>query len=515
MAHHCVGCWVRAPPETLSGGIYSGLCCRVPGAWRRSTSQLHTEVWVTSRRLVPWGILPRYLARQLFRPFLIGFCVVTFLLSLDFLLDYLDLFLGKGIPFPTVARLFVLGLGWMVALSVPCGVLVAILMSFGQMSQDNEITALRASGVNPFHTMLPALFLSVLAAVGLTLFNNYALPETNYAFANLVAQIHRIRPTAQIQEGVFVDDYAGYDLFIRRLDDRTGEMRGILIIDASENRKSPRTILARSGRLRYLSGQNAISMRLVDGEIHEADPGAADGRYRILEFEEQTMVLEGSGNALDRAIHRSRGQREMSVSDMKAKITALEDELRDFQAQVDSSLASLGVQDPAEIPSLAAERDRPSGLRGLVAWVRGLFGSDPEPTPEPAEVDFDRRRKIEELRVRLVQTESVTKRIDQYRVEIQKKFSIPFACIVFVLVGAPLGMKARRGGVTIGFLSVAFFLFYYLCLIGGEQLADRGHVAPWIAMWLPNLILGVAGAALTYRLGTSGFSIASRRKAKA
>ena len=475
---------------------------------------MHTEVWVTSRRLVPWGILPRYLSRQLVRPFLIGFCVVTFLLSLDFLLDYLDLFLGKGIPFPTVGRLFLLGLGWMVALSIPCGVLVAILMSFGQMSQDNEITALRASGINPAQTMMPALFLSFLAAGGLTLFNNYVLPETNYAFANLVAKIHRIRPTAQIQEGVFIDEFSGYNLFIRRLDDRTGEMRDILIIDASENRKSPRTILARSGRLRYLSGLEAISMTLLDGTVHEADPEAPDGRYRRLDFEEQTMVLEGSGRDLERTVHRSRGQREMSVADMRGKIASLEMELAGFRAQVDTSLAALGVRDPLEIPALHVERSRQGWGRRLAGAVLGLFGRENRAPPEPPELDFDRRRKIEELRVRIVQAESVANRIDQYRVEIQKKFSIPFACIVFVLVGAPFGMKARRGGITIGFLSVAFFLFYYLCLIGGEQLADRGQVRPWIAMWLPNVVLGGAGIALTYRLGTSGFSVTSRRRVR-
>ena len=473
---------------------------------------MHMEGRLASRRLVASGILTRHVSRQLVRPFLIGFCVVTFLLTLDFLLDYLDLFLGKGIPFLTVSRLFVLGLGWMIALSVPCGVLVAVLMAYGQMSQDNEITALRASGVNPFHLMLPSLAIALMTAVGLALFNNYLLPETNHAFANLVAQIHRIRPTVQIQEATWIDDFKGYDLFIRQLDDRSGAMRDITIIDASQNRASPRTILAQHGMLRFLPEQNEVSLTLRDGAIHEADPKTAAGGYRRLTFEEQTMVLSGASDAFYSAVRRQRGQREMSVSAMRGKIASLEEEMQSFQIQVDSALVGLNVTDASELPPLNASELEPKGFRKVLGGVLAFFGAERPAPPELPDVTPDQRRKIEELRVRILQTEGVRKRIDQFHVEIQKKFSIPFACIVFVLIGAPLGMRARRGGIAVGFFSVAFFLFYYLCLIGGEQLADRGRLSPWLAMWLPNIVLGAAGVYATFRIATSGFSVKAARR---
>jgi lipopolysaccharide export system permease protein len=82
-------------------------------------------------------------------------------------------------------------------------------------------------------------------------------------------------------------------------------------------------------------------------------------------------------------------------------------------------------------------------------------------------------------------------------VEVQKKFSIPAACLVFVLVGAPLGMRARKSGIAVAFLSILFFVFYYLCLAGGEELADRRILSPWFAMWAPNLVLGAIGVYLT------------------
>jgi len=96
-----------------------------------------------------------------------------------------------------------------------------------------------------------------------------------------------------------------------------------------------------------------------------------------------------------------------------------------------------------------------------------------------------------------MQAQTAAKKIDQYWVEIHKKTSIPFACVVFTLVGAPLGIRARRGGLAAGFISVGFLVFYYLCLVGGEQLADRGIADPWLSMWLPNIILGALGLGLT------------------
>ena len=187
-------------------------------------------------------ILRRYILRSLIGPFWLGFGIVTFLLTMDMLLDLLDLLISKGIQLWAVTQLFVLALGWMVALSVPCGVLVSALMAYGRLSQDNEIVALRASGVHLMTVMLPALWSAVIVAIGLGLFNNYVLPESNFAYAGLMQELTRQRPTAEIREGVLIDDFRGYDLWIGRLDDRTGEMSDVLILDARTRPDAPRTV---------------------------------------------------------------------------------------------------------------------------------------------------------------------------------------------------------------------------------------------------------------------------------
>ena len=146
---------------------------------------------------------------------------------------------------------------------------------------------------------------------------------------------------------------------------------------------------------------------------------------------------------------------------------------------------------------MLSHRFAPALLAILLAGLRP--GRVPAPPPEEFWTS-DRRRQAEEAKIAYLQAEAAAKKADQLKVEIEKKLSIPAACIVFVLVGAPLGIRARRGGLAAGFLSAGFFMFYYLCLVGGEQLADRQYVPPWLAMWLPNFILGALGLVLVARI---------------
>ncbi|MCA9730269.1 MAG: LptF/LptG family permease, partial [Candidatus Eisenbacteria bacterium] len=391
-------------------------------------------------------ILRRYVLTSLIRPFFLGFGFITFLLTMEMLLDLLDLLIGKGIDVFTVARLFVLALGWMVALSVPCGVLVAVLMTYGRMSQDNEITALRASGVHLFQIITPTLWLSVILAGALTAFNNYVLPESNYAYAKLLQQITRKNPTARIREGVILQDFEGYSIRINRLDDRTGLMEDVLILDSSANPQSPRTILASRGRLHYDPDARRLSLELEDGTMHEADPASKDGEYRIVAFDTQTLSITDAGDPWGDRTERRRSDREMSIGDMETQISKLELEKQEQQAQIDTALVRIGVPDLAALSELDPQAVPRSGWRKIHHQVRGIVGAGEDSTKEWT---ADEKNVLELLKGRLRERTSLDRQIQKYEVEIHKKFSIPAACVVFVLVGAPLGMLARRGGMAV------------------------------------------------------------------
>ncbi|MFH0777092.1 MAG: LptF/LptG family permease [Candidatus Eisenbacteria bacterium] len=451
-------------------------------------------------------ILQRYVLKEHLLPFLLGFSVVTFLLSMDFLFDYLDLLIGKGIPALIVLQLFMYGLGWMVALSIPCGVLVAVLMTFGRLSQDNEITAMKSNGVNALLVMLPPLFASLVLAALLALFMNFVLPDTNHAFANLLVDISRKRPTAEIRAGVFIGDFEGYSILINKLDDRTGKMSNVTIYDFHTG-SVPTTIFARKGRLAFSDDKNTLSLHLQDGEIHEVPDIKEPRKYRRLVFKTHVINVPNVSGQLERSDRHVRGEREMTVRDLKERMRQLAIQRNIVHRSLLPQLQLLGY---GSYEDFLARTGAKPGFEGLVRKLATFFAfwRQPKTTtaldprsgqslavpPGPGGTSYYLPRNVQYT---LLELDAIERQLNSLRVEIHKKFSIPFACVIFVLVGVPLGMKARKSGLAIGFASVGFFIFYYIFLLGGEQLADRRLFPPGIAVWLPNIVLGGAGLLLT------------------
>jgi lipopolysaccharide export system permease protein len=432
-------------------------------------------------------LLRSYILRLHLVPFLLGFGVITFLLVMDTIFDYLDLIVNRGLPVTTVLELFALSLGFIVALSAPCGVLVAALMTFGRLSQDNEITALRASGVNLWSVLVGPLAASVGLALLLVAFNNWVLPETNHAFANLLVDIGRMRPTVRLQEGVFINDFPGYDLLVRSVNGRTNEMRGVTIYQMNPG-GPPTTIIAKRGRLSYTPDGRTVVLELKDGEIHFIPPDNDGGsrRYRRLEFKTHVINIPGAGGMLERTVRDVRGNREMTAAMLLAQRDTTRRQLESAAAGRLEHLREVGVPD-TQLGELHPGHAAASA--GVIVQVGALLGHR-DALDKVADARPDLRSEIELWRL---ERDAYLKRIANLSVEVHKKFALPFACVVFVMIGAPIGMRVRRTGPAVAFLSVLFFMFYWLCLIGGEELANRLLMPPWLGMWLPNIVLGALG----------------------
>jgi lipopolysaccharide export system permease protein len=363
-------------------------------------------------------------------------------------------------------------------------------MTFGRLSQDNEITALRASGVHLFRAMLPPLLAASGLAVALTLFNNYVYPDANHAFASLLVDIGRMRPTVKLQEGVFITDFPGYNLLVKSVNGMTNEMRGITIYQMHAG-GPPTTIFAEKGYLTYTPDGRTAILELEDGEIHEI-PSDEQGvsRYHRMHFRKHTINIQGAGGLLERTVRNARGDREKSAAQL---ILERNDVLKDYTRSLASHrgrFLQLGVPE-GEFPALAPERTTwPRRLAmAIVGLVRRTDALD----------ELVKRYPKVEMDANLWRMERVAllRRAAGLSVEIHKKFALPVACIVFVLIGAPIGMRVRRGGPAVAFASIGFFLFYYICLIGGEELANRLLLPAWLAMWIANLVLGTLGLDLT------------------
>lgn len=445
-------------------------------------------------------ILERYVLREHVFPFVLGFSIVIFLLTLDFLFDLVDLAVGKGVGIWIVLELFFLSLGYMVALAFPCAVLIACLATFGRLSQDNEISAMRSNGVNLLRIIGAPFGAAVVLAVLLVLFNNHVLPESNHALANLMADVGRKRPTTQITEGVFIDGFVGYNIFVEKVDNRTNVIRGVKIYQLNANAR-PTTILADWGVIHNSPDGRVMTLELHDGEIHEVPPNDDERTYRKLQFKTHIINIRNPGADLERHDRQARGDREMTLAMMNDNIHRLRKDLARMNAGRDEILKSAGFDSYDAFVHAAVPRQPP---HGIMAWLRGalraLSSVGPwasEPAPDVKKPPPISPFTMDQIQMRELEIDALKRRLDSLEVEVQKKFSIPAACLVFVLVGAPLGMRARRSGIAVAFLSILFFVFYYLCLAGGEELADRQILTPWFAMWAPNLVIGAIGLILT------------------
>ena len=414
-------------------------------------------------------ILSRYILKEHIGPFLFGFFVVTFVLVMDFIIDIMDLIIDKGLRVWTIVEIFGLNLAWMLALSVPMAVLVATLLAFGRLSADNEITAIKSSGTSLYAIARPALTASAILALFLALFSNFVLPEFNLRARTLMSDIGKKRPTLTFKAGIFMDEFPGYTVLIKKLDERSSQLEGITIYDTGDG-PSPTTITARRGALEFSPDGNTLRMDLYDGEIHEVDADDP-AKYRRVKFRKHTMYIKDVGSKLVRSSSEYRGDREMTSAMMLRRIEELKTQIGEHLSRMEK----LGRQAVEHI----------EGGQKVEGTHEALKASQTTLTQLQAE-----QRAVQHLR----------KKINGYRVEIHKKFSIPAACIVFVLIGAPLGVMARRGGIAIGVgLSLGFFLLYWAFLIGGEELADRLIAPAALAMWSPNIFIGAAGILLMRR----------------
>ena len=394
----------------------------------------------------------------------------------DFLVKILDNVLSKGLPASTVLEIFALNLAWMLSLSIPMAVLVASLMTFGRMSGDQEITAVKAAGISPLSLMRPVLLVALLLSVLMVVFNNWVLPEANHRSVELMNAVSRKKPHVFIDAGRLITQFPGVQLWVNRIDPVSGTLYGIQIFEM-EKKGAPRIVYADSATMDYVDNGATLMLRLRSGETHLVDPDDVDNYFRI-RFFSQDLAMQNVDDRLERRSRSYRSDREMPVEMMWEVVT-------DARNNYDTAAVQAKTR---RLPTLLRIRDFVNGDSILPADAKGI--------PMGDSLQFAQSLR----KVRVQETAAL-------RSEIHKKFSTAFACFVFVLIGAPLGIMARKGGIGTGILySLAFFVIYWICLIGGENLADRLVVSPELAMWISNVIIGVFGIFLTRVMVKDRFS---------
>ena len=435
--------------------------------------------------------LNKYLFKQSLIPFLLSVAVITTVLFLQFLIRAVDRFLGKGLDALTIFEYLYLNLAWIIALSVPMSLLISSVMTFGRMAQQNEITALKSAGVNLYNIIKPAILFGSLVGIGLCLFNNFILPEMNYNARLLARDIYKKKPELSIEPGYFVDMIPQYTMIVKEMDGK--DFKDVKIF--SKNQKSEQTtIYANQGSLS--SDGNMITIDLMDGEIHEIDLSDYD-YYRKIKFKTHQIMISMDELMLNRTTESNRTDREMRIPQMIDEIKRNKILISQIYERIDNVKKEIGITN-LNANTLESIQDE---VEKLKQKHMGISSSENELNDDSIVSNLENKQYIlsltnnaRQFKNEFTLIENYEKTNNKFKVEIHKKFTLALACVLFTMVGAPLGILVRNGGMTIASgLSIAFFLVYYILLIWGEQLADRNLLNPGLGSWLPNIILFISG----------------------
>jgi lipopolysaccharide export system permease protein len=389
--------------------------------------------------------------------------------------------IGKGLDAWIITKLITFNLAWMLVLVVPMATLVATLMAFGNMSQNNEVTIMKSSGISLYKMMIAPLIGGVAVGYLLLLFNNDVLPDANHQAKVLMQDISRQKPTLSLVPGVFSQEVANYAILVRGIDKKTSELSNVTIYDYT-NPNSINVVTALKGRIFFSRDQTKLIMDLQKGEIHESGVGQTN-LYRKLVFERHRIAMDADQFSFQQsAPGGQRGDRELSTSAMRVIVDSLTKDRSVFDKSLVNETNNYFFKDTnfaKNIPIVANLNTRDLVLTRSIEYV-------------------ERARNV--ILFNYNRIEGFQKQIDRYRVEINKKYALPAACIIFILLGAPLGVMVRKGGFGMAAsISLFFFVIYWAFLIGGEKLADRDMLSPFWGMWAANVLLGVAGFLLLVR----------------
>lgn len=356
-------------------------------------------------------ILRKYLIKEIFVMFLFSLAIFTFTLVVGNIIQLAELVINKGVDIMLVGKLFIYLMPFLLSYTIPMSILTSTLFVFGRLSGNNEIVAIRSSGINIYRLSFPLIIIGLLFSLFSVVLNNSIIPRMHFESRKIIKNIGIKTPAAYLEPGAFIKSFKGYIIFINEID--KNRLKGVRIYQPQEGRHT-RTIIAERGEFITLENQNAVKLKLTNGTSDEPNPKNPVNFYK-LNFKTYYLTLN-----IDESIASSnyieKKAKEMNFQEIKDEIRRL------GRYHVDT-------------PSLVTEFHR--------------------------------------------------------------KISISFASLIFVIVGMPLGITARRGEKTIQFaIALGVIVSYYLLMVASIALSLKGIWHPGFWMYMPNIIIGAAGIIL-------------------
>jgi len=454
-------------------------------------------------------ILSRYILRQHIPPLCYAIAALTFAMLVNQVAKQFGNFVGKGLPWSVIFEVFALSIPFIVAMTLPMAVLVAVLYTFSHLAADNEVTAMKANGISVGRIMTPVLGGAAIMAVISLFWNDQVLPRSNHTLRTLLVDIQRKKPTFQLKEQVINEVVPG-QFFLRaaRIDPAANTLNDVTIYDLQDPDRR-RIITADSGRMAYTGGGTDLYLTLRDGEVHEIKRAVPDNFNRTF-YSTNRIKVAGVSNTFEPTKNDEyRSDREMGICAMQDVVARAQKDLGRVRIDATNSVkaelrrvARLAPLRPT--PAVADTASlRPSLYCRVLGAIQGIFTPRTAQAAEPRAVSAV--QDVTSPAAYAQRLKAARQRAAIYEVEIQKKLAISAACIIFALLGVPLAIRYPRGGVglVIG-TSLAVFSVYYVGLIGGEEFGDRLIVPPFFAMWTPNVIFLIVSIPLLWTARHAG-----------
>ena len=451
---------------------------------------------------------------QSFLPvFLMTFFICLFIVLMQFLWKYVDEMVGKGLELSVLFELFFYAAVTMVPLALPLSILLASLMTFGNLGERLELLAIKAAGVSLLHVMRPLIFVVGVISVLAFFFQNNVLPQAQVKMWTLLYSMRQKSPELDIPEGVFYDQINGYNLYVREKNHKTGIMRDMMIYDMSQGFDNAMIVMADSGLLKTTPDKKYLILTLYDGESFENLKTDRTNSYTNIPYRRETFSLkellipfDANFNRMDEGvmsgqyIGKDYNELRVTIDSLNCIVDSMSVEFTNkLNKSGHFSIYSENIPTDSAARAKTIERDLEAAQKIDLdsLWMgennqrRQLYLSRAIERANSYRVDY---------LFNSITQDDTRHTIRRHQIELMKKFTLSLACLIFFFIGAPLGAIIRKGGLGVPIVvSVILFIIYYIIDNTGYKLARDGVWEVWQGIWLSSAVLLPLGIFLTTR----------------
>lgn len=458
-----------------------------------------------------------YILKTFIPLFLMTFAICLFLVLMQFLWKYVEDMVGKGLGVDVIGEMFLYAALTLVPLALPLSILLASLMVFGNFGESLELLAMKSAGIPLLKTMKPLIFLIGAIGVGAFFYQNNALPKIQTKFYSLLISIRQASPELDIPQGVFYKEIDGYNLYVERKNQQTGMLYDVLIYDVASGFNNMAVIICDSAKMSMTEDKRMLIFTMYNGQQFQNFTQASNARqssefmpYARESFDVKTMMITYDAN------FNRMGE---DVIEGSSSSNYVSKDLTQLSASIDSMrtvLDSVNVADRKLVKNysyLSFRNSYPSERRdSLIAAAANAAVEVPSPDTLLQSKDLQLQVSVlqnayskadnngNDFMFRSLNKTSTQRTINLHWVEWHRKFTIPFTCLIFFFIGAPLGSIVRKGGLgTPIVISVILFIIYYIVENVGYKMTRDGVWAHWFGMWFSSIVLLPMGTFLTYK----------------